>query len=189
MVALTRSFGDPKVVRKTGIKVFTSSPSECHLFWLSTNDHSFVQHVAICPWFADTGILDGIDKTRLRKQVLTRMTLIMTMIALTIIMISMMVIMSSWLSWYWSWWCFCWAEAGLVDNYTTSIVRNFDAGEIWVCHSGNGWRGFWASGQGPEVRWLMVIDYDNHRWCWLSMSWWWWSSLSSLMLMTHDHDN
>jgi len=46
VVALTRSFGDPKVVRKTGIK-----------------------HVAICPWFADTGILDGIDKTRLRKQV------------------------------------------------------------------------------------------------------------------------
>jgi len=46
VVALTRSFGDPKVVRKTGIK-----------------------HVAICPWFADTGILEGIDKTRLRKQV------------------------------------------------------------------------------------------------------------------------
>jgi len=46
VVALTRSFGDPKVVRKTGIK-----------------------HVAICPWFAETGILDGIDKTRLRKQV------------------------------------------------------------------------------------------------------------------------
>jgi len=46
VVALTRSFGDPKVVRKTGIK-----------------------HVAICPWFADTGILEGIDKTRLKKQV------------------------------------------------------------------------------------------------------------------------
>jgi len=46
VVALTRSFGDPKVVRKTGIK-----------------------HVAICPWFAETGILDGIDKTKLRKQV------------------------------------------------------------------------------------------------------------------------
>jgi len=46
VVALTRSFGNPKVVCKTGIK-----------------------HVAICPWFAETGILDGIDKTRLRKQV------------------------------------------------------------------------------------------------------------------------
>jgi len=46
VVALTRSFGDAKVVRKTGIK-----------------------HVAICPWFADTGILDGIDKSRLKKQV------------------------------------------------------------------------------------------------------------------------
>jgi len=46
VVALTRSFGNQKVVRKTGIK-----------------------HVAICPWFADTGILDGVDKNRLKKQV------------------------------------------------------------------------------------------------------------------------
>merc|ERR1712130_757887 len=45
-VALTRSFGNSKVVRKTGIK-----------------------HVAICPWFADTGILEGVDKDRLRKKV------------------------------------------------------------------------------------------------------------------------
>lgn len=44
VVDITRSFGGPKVVKKTGIK-----------------------HVALCPWFAETGILDGVDKAKLRK--------------------------------------------------------------------------------------------------------------------------
>ena len=28
----------------------------------------FLQHVALCPWFADTGILDGLDKSKIKKQ-------------------------------------------------------------------------------------------------------------------------
>ena len=27
------------------------------------------QHVAICPWFAETGILDGTDKNKLKEKV------------------------------------------------------------------------------------------------------------------------
>jgi len=46
VVALTRSFGGHKVAKKTGIK-----------------------HVALCPWFADTGIMEGVDKDRLKKAV------------------------------------------------------------------------------------------------------------------------
>lgn len=45
VVDLTRSYGGPKVAKKTGIK-----------------------HVALCPWFADTGILDGLDKSKIKKQ-------------------------------------------------------------------------------------------------------------------------
>jgi len=45
VVAATRSFGNEKVVRKTGIK-----------------------HVAICPWFAETGILDDNEKELVQKK-------------------------------------------------------------------------------------------------------------------------
>jgi len=45
VVATTRSYGDEKVLRKTGIK-----------------------HVAICPWFAETAIIDGFDKEKMRKK-------------------------------------------------------------------------------------------------------------------------
>ena len=101
VVAMTRSFGHPKVVKKTGIKVAHHHHHHHHhgksnhqekwsglrLDWyhdciesfswksddqIKSHNHLhqyFAQHIAICPWFADTGILDGIDKTRLQKQV------------------------------------------------------------------------------------------------------------------------
>jgi len=45
-VAITRSFGSAQVSKKTGIA-----------------------HVGIAPWFADTGILDGLDKEKLKKKI------------------------------------------------------------------------------------------------------------------------
>ena len=61
VVALTRSFGGPKVANKTGIKVAVFSRKESSLF---------PQHVALCPWFAETGIMEGVDKERLKKAVM-----------------------------------------------------------------------------------------------------------------------
>jgi len=45
VVAATRTFGNRKIVRKTGIK-----------------------HVALCPWFSPTSILDGSDKEQIAKK-------------------------------------------------------------------------------------------------------------------------
>eukprot|EP00092_Neocalanus_flemingeri_P007517 GFUD01008114.1.p1 GENE.GFUD01008114.1~~GFUD01008114.1.p1 ORF type:complete len:297 (-),score=69.31 GFUD01008114.1:121-1011(-) len=45
VVAATRSFGSEKVLRKTGIK-----------------------HMALCPWFAETAILDGFNKEIIQKK-------------------------------------------------------------------------------------------------------------------------
>ena len=63
VVDLTRSYGGPKVAKKTGIKVSIFYLSHCKMKCF------FLQHVALCPWFADTGILDGLDKTLIKKQV------------------------------------------------------------------------------------------------------------------------
>ena len=54
---------DPRWPKRQGLRY--------HYFIFPTEERNvfFLQHVALCPWFADTGILDGLDKSLIKKQV------------------------------------------------------------------------------------------------------------------------